>query len=461
MKIVGIQKIHMVGIGGIGMSGIAEILLNQNFDVTGSDLYENENVIRLRNNNIKITIGHSAQNVAGADVVVYSSAVTKNNVEIKEAKRIGIPVVKRAEMLAEITRLHYTIGVAGTHGKTTTTSMLGLILIKAKMDPTIIVGGKLHAFGDSNARLGKGQFMVVEADEYDRSFLKLTPTIALLTNIDYDHVDIYKSINEVKTAFVEYSNKIPFYGFVVVCDDDSNIQNIKKSINANIITYGINRRSQYQARNIKEKGGEVSFSLYIKGNRIAEIDLKIPGEHNVRNALGAIATAHKIGIKMDAILSGIKAFKGVYRRFQIIGRYNDNVIVDDYAHHPTEIKASIDAAKKAWVNNRIIAIFQPHTYTRTLEMYEHFAMSLIHADVIIITDVYPARERKIMNVSGKMIVDACKMLKNNNVYYVKSIDMIPHVLKNILNHQDTVLFMGAGDIYTVIPKCCDMMMNHE
>lgn len=443
-----VKKIHFVGIGGIGMSGIAEILLREGFLVTGSDLYYSQNTAAVENAGATIYIGHNADNVKDAEVVVYSSAVDINtNPETLYAREKGIPLIRRAEMLAEVSRLKYCLAVSGTHGKTTTTSMIGLITINANIDPTVIVGGRLRDFGGTNARLGGGDWTIVEADEYDRSFLQLLPTISIINNIEPEHLDIYKDFDDILDTFTEFANKVPFYGFVSLGLDDYGAKKILRKINKKIVTFGLNKNADYRADNIIQTAQNLSADIYEYGNFLGTLKINVPGIHNLRNSLAAISVARKMGIEKDIIFKSLEDFKGVYRRFDIKGEYNNVLVIDDYAHHPTEIKATLAAATN--YKRRIVAAFQPHTFTRTKALYQEFAKSFDEADVVIITDIYPAREKPIEGVTGRLIVDELIALGHKNVLYIPKIDDLKQEIKNILKDGDIFITIGAGNICDV------------
>jgi len=441
-----VKKIHFIGIGGIGMSGIAEILLDQGFSVTGSDKQLSEITERLEKLGAKIYEGHSPEHIEpDVDVVVYSSAVKMDNPEVQEAIRRKIPLIRRAEMLAELMRLKYGIGIAGTHGKTTTTSMVGLILIEGGFDPTVIVGGVLRDLGGTNARLGHGNFIVVEADEFDRSFLQLTPTIAVITTLEPEHLDCYGSVEELKNAFIDFANKVPFYGFVVLCLDEPMIQDIMPKIKKKIVTYGLNAQADVQAIDPEFSGRKASYTLIYKGKDYGRINLQVPGIHNIKNSLAGIAVGMELGIEFEKIKKAVERFRGVYRRFEIRAEVNGIIVVDDYAHHPTEIRAVLQAAKDGW-KRRVVAVFQPHLYSRTRDFYLDFGRSFFNADVCVLTDVYPAREEPIEGVSGKLIADAARDFGHKDVHYVPNkIELADYVL-GLVKSGDIVIFMGAGDI---------------
>lgn len=452
-----INHIHFVGIGGIGMSGIAEILHNQGFKVTGSDLQTSENTEYLRKLGINIFIGHSTENINGADVVVYSSAVNpKENEETLAAVRLGIPVIRRAEMLAEVTRLNYTIAISGTHGKTTTTSMIGLILIKSGFDPTVIVGGRLSSFGGTNARLGNGDWTVVEADEYDRSFLQLQPTIAVINNVEAEHIDIYKDFDDLKNTFVEFASKVPFYGLIVAGIDDQGVKQILSKFQRKIVTFGTSKTADFRSENIKISKYFTNFDVVQNSQIIGNVSLKVPGLHNIRNALAAIAIAIQLGIDFETIKQSLEEFNGVTRRFEIKGERNNILVVDDYAHHPSEIRATLSAARNGSVR-RIIAIFQPHTYSRTQAFYREFAASFDDSDVLILTDVYPSREKPIEGVSGKLIADTAIEMGHKNVIYETDLAKIPTIIKEIAKENDMIITMGAGNIWKIADALLEIL----
>lgn len=440
-----IKKVHFVGIGGIGMSGIAEILLSQGFQVSGSDRALSEVTNRLSSLGIEIYEGHSTENIKDADVLVYSSAVTIDNPEVQTALQKKIPVIKRAEMLAECMRMQYGIGIAGTHGKTTTTSMVGLVLTEGGIDPTIIVGGKLSSLGGTNARLGHGEFIVVEADEFDRTFLKLTPTIAAITTLEKEHLDTYKDLEDIKTAFIEFANKVPFYGFVVLCLDEPALQDILPMINKVVLTYGTSPQADVRAINIKHNEFNSCYTVVYKGEELGEINLQIPGIHNVKNSLVAVSIGIELGIEFKVIQKALGSFAGVYRRFEV--KYDkDIMVVDDYAHHPTETSATLNGIRSGW-KRRLIAVFQPHLYTRTRDFHLEFGRSFLNSDIFICTDVYPAREEAIEGVTGELIIEAAKKFGHKNTIYVQNKNDVPQVLNSIIQKGDIIVTMGAGDIW--------------
>jgi UDP-N-acetylmuramate--alanine ligase len=443
-----IKKLHFIGIGGIGMSGIAEILLDQKFKISGSDRALSEVTERLQKLGAAIYEGHRAENIADdVDTVVYSSAVQPDNPEMVEALRKKIPVVRRAEMLAEVMRLKYGIGIAGTHGKTTTTSMTSLVLMEGGLDPTVIVGGKLSGLGGTNARLGRGEFIVVEADEYDRSFLSLTPAIAVLTTLETDHLDCYRDLDDIKNAFIQFANKVPFYGFIVLCLDEPALLDIMPHLSKKkIVTYGLNPQADVQAVDVSHKDNATTYTLVCRGKELGTITLQVPGKHNVQNSLGAIAVGLELGMPFAKIKAGIEQFAGVYRRWEKKGEAHGITIYDDYAHHPTECKATLSGAKAGW-RRRVVCVFQPHLFSRTRDFYEDFGKSFLLSDVLVVTDIYPAREEPIQGVTGELIVNAAKQFGHKDVYYVPDKKQVPVFLQTIVKQGDIVITMGAGDIW--------------
>ena len=421
-----VKKVHFVGIGGIGMSGIAELLLNLGFDVSGSDIMESPIIEKLIRLGADVHMGHNGINLTDADVLVYSSAVQKDNLEIQAAYEKNIPVIRRAEMLGELIAVKETsIGVGGTHGKTTTSSMIGTILSEGQLDPTLVVGGLVKTI-DSNAKLGSGNIIVVEADEFDRSFLALRPTISIITNIELEHTDCYDNLEDLQQAFIQFANASPFYGAVIACADSPALMEIVPEIKRPIITYGLDANAEIRATNICYND--------------------VPGEHNVVNSLAAIALGMEMGLKIDEIAKGLQAYHGVRRRFEIKGISNDIMVVDDYAHHPTEVTATLQAARDGW-NRRIVSVFQPHLYSRTEEFYKEFANAFKASDVLIVTDVYPAREKPIAGVSGAMVSNAARKAGHKHVHYVPNLDDIAVHLDKIVQPGDMVLTIGAGTIW--------------
>ncbi len=440
-----INKLHFIGIGGIGMSGIAEVLLNQGFQLTGSDLSDSEIIHHLRQLGANIYIGHRAENVGDAQVVVYSSAVKPDNSEYQEALRRGVPIIRRAEMLSELMRMKYGIAVAGTHGKTTTTSMIAAVMTEANLDPTFIVGGRVKSLA-TNAKLGSGEFLIAEADEYDRSFLRLTPTIAVITTLETEHLDTYGSLEEIHKAFLQFADRIPFYGSIVLCSDEPNVTALIPEIRRPVITYGIEGEADISADDIQFSETKSSFNVIVRGENRGSVTLNQPGLHNVKNALAAVGVAEELKIKFGHVKRGLSQFKGVERRFEIKGIAGDVMVVDDYAHHPTEVRATLEAARKGW-NRRLIAVFQPHLYTRTRDFAEAFGVSLSAADVVFITDIYGAREKPISGITGQIVADAVSQTGHTNVHYVLEFDSIVPEVKQIARSGDMIIMLGAGSIW--------------
>jgi UDP-N-acetylmuramate--alanine ligase len=457
-----IKKLHFIGIGGIGMSGIAEILLDQGFKISGSDRALSEVTERLQKLGASIFEGHRAENIAqDVDTIVYSSAVQPDNPEILEAQKRNIPIVRRAEMLAEVMRLKYGIGIAGTHGKTTTTSMTSLVLMEGRLDPTVIVGGKLSGLGGTNARLGRGEFIVVEADEYDRSFLSITPTIAVLTTLETDHLDCYRDLEDIKSAFIQFASKVPFYGFIVLCLDEPALLDIMPHLSKKkIVTYGLNPQADIQAVDIRHKDNSTTYTLVRSNQELGTIMLQVPGIHNVQNSLGAITVALELGIPFKKIKVGIEKFAGVYRRWEKKGEVNNIALYDDYAHHPTECRATLSGVKSGW-RRRVVCVFQPHLYSRTRDFYEDFGKSFLLSDVLVVTDVYPAREEPIQGVNGELIVNAAKQFGHKDVHYVPDKKEIPAFLKSIVKSGDIVITMGAGDIWKYGEEFLNQIKNQK
>jgi len=454
-----IKKVHFVGIGGIGMSGIAEILVNQGFEVSGSDKSLSEVTDRLEKIGIKVYEGHSPSNLKDADVLVYSSAVHIDNPEVQAAIERKIPIIKRSEMLAETMRMKYGIGIAGTHGKTTTTSMVGLTLTEGGIDPTIIVGGKLSGLGGTNARLGNGEFIVVEADEFDRTFLKLTPTIAAITTLESEHLDTYKDLDDIKSAFIEFANKVPFYGFVALCLDEPALQDIIPHINKKIISYGLTAQADVRATDITANGFKSTYKVKYFNEELGDITLKIPGKHNVLNSLVAVIIGKELGIDFKTIKKALESFSGVYRRFEV--KYNKEVLViDDYAHHPTETSATLKGIRDGW-DRRLVVVFQPHLYSRTRDFYQEFGRSFLNSDVFICTDVYPARELPIDGVSGALISNITKKFGHKNVHYVQDKKDVPALLNEIKKDGDIIVTMGAGDIWKFGEEFVSMLSSKK
>jgi UDP-N-acetylmuramate--alanine ligase len=442
-----IQKIHFVGVGGIGMSGIAELLINLGYEVSGSDLKPSPITDRLSRLGGKIVIGHAAENIQNANVVVFSSAARPDNVEVVEARRRQIPVIPRAEMLAELMRLKYGVAVAGAHGKTTTTSMVATVLVHGGFDPTVVIGGRLNAFG-SNAKLGKGDFLVAEADESDGSFLKLTPTIAIVTNIDREHLDHYANLAEISSAFVTFVNKVPFYGCAILCLDDPNVQAIIPSVERRIISYGTSNQADLVASHITFQGFGSSFDVRHRGEALGSMALKIPGKHGVLNSLAAVAAGVELGIPFQRIASALADFQNADRRFQIKGEAQGVLVVDDYAHHPAEIMATLGAARRS-CDRRVVAVFQPHRYSRTLALEEDFARAFYDADVLIALPIYAAGEDPIPGVDSARIVDQVKKFGHRDATATADFAGALRLLNERLQPGDLLITLGAGDVWKI------------
>ena len=442
-----IQHIHFVGIGGIGMSGIAEVLLNLGYHISGSDVKETEVTRRLQALGCEIFYGHRKENMREADVVVISSAIRQGNPEIEVAEQRLIPVIPRAEMLAELMRMKIGIAIAGTHGKTTTTSLIATVLAAGGLDPTVVIGGRLNSIG-SNARLGQGDFLVAEADESDGSFLKLMPTIAVVTNIDPEHLDYYHGIEEIKEAFLSFLNKIPFYGLAVLCLDHPNIQSLIPRLKKRFTTYGLTTQADFQAKEIVFEGLSATFDALHHQKEIGRLKLQMPGLHNVYNALATLATAFELDIPFEVVQETLRDFSGIQRRFQIKGEKNGILIVDDYGHHPVEIVATLRAARTGW-GRRIVAVFQPHRYTRTQALFQDFMTAFNDANVLILTDIYPAGEDRIEGVEAKALYEGIRDYGHKDVTYIADKKEIVNHLLRIITPGDVVITMGAGDIWQV------------
>ncbi len=440
-------KIHFVGIGGIGMSGIAELLHNQGYEISGSDLKESETTRRLAAMGCIIFYGHHPDHVKNAHVVVMSSAVRPDNPEIAAARNLQIPVIPRAEMLAELMRMKQGVAVAGSHGKTTTTSLIATVLNHAGLDPTIVIGGKLNSIG-SNAKLGEGEYIVAEADESDGSFLKLNPILAIITNIDPEHMEHFKTMDNLRGAFISFANKVPFYGAAIVCLDHPEIQRILPKIQKRIVTYGLSAQADLQAGNIRQEAFETIFDLVIDQQPAGEIRVRMPGEHNALNALAAIATARELGIDLENVKAALGAFEGIQRRFQLRHEINDVLIIDDYGHHPREIEATLQAAKSGW-QRRVIAVFQPHRYTRVRDLADEFHRCFYQADKLIVTDIYPAGESPIEGVHARTLYEGILRHGHRDATYIPDKTDIPAALAALVQPGDMVITLGAGDIWKV------------
>ncbi|MFC2048843.1 UDP-N-acetylmuramate--L-alanine ligase [Elusimicrobiota bacterium] len=441
-----IKRIHFVGIGGIGMCGIAEVLINLGYKISGSDLAKSENVKKLQSLGALIEIGHSKSNIKEPHVVVVSSAIEKDNPEVLEAETRRIPVIPRAEMLAELMRLKYSICIAGTHGKTTTTSIVGLILDQAGLDPTVVIGGKLKNL-ENNVQLGNGEYIVAEADESDGSFMHYTPAISIVTNIDDDHLEHYGDMEHLKETFIEFLNKVPFYGFSILCGDDANIQSILMRLNKSFKTYGTNSDNYYSSSAIELGPERSEYNFLRNGENLGRITVRCSGMHNVLNSMAASAAALEMGISFDVIQKSVEQYRGVGRRLEKCAEAGDVIIYDDYAHHPTEINISLSSLKKIYPGRRLIAIFQPHRYTRTRDLYKKFPDSLEIADRLFITDIYGAGESSIDGVSSRLILDASK--NKDKISLIIDIDKLTEAVKKEIRPGDIIITLGAGNIFTV------------
>ena len=458
------RRIHFVGIGGIGMSGIAELLANLGYEVSGSDAKASETTARLERLGVRIAAGHDARHVGNADVVVTSSAIQAGNAEVDEARDRSIPVIPRAEMLEELMRLRYGIAIAGAHGKTTTTSMVALVLERAGLDPTAVIGGRLSAFG-SNARLGRGEYMVVEADESDRSFLKLSPAIAVITNIDHEHMESYGNWDALQQAFVEFANKVPFYGAVVACVDDEPVRGIVPRMTRRVLTYGLEGSGATIAGHDMTLEAFGSRCRVIQATRdgttseLGTLHLRVPGRHNLLNALGAVTVGLEAGVPFAKIASGLHDFQGAERRFQLRGEERGVMVVDDYGHHPTEIAAVI-AAARAGLDRRVVVVFQPHRYTRTRDLLDLFGTALGAADEVILTDVYAAGETPIPGATAEAIAAVVRKT-GRPVQLVKALDDLPAAVARSSRPNDLVITLGAGSIGTIPDRILDALRGGQ
>jgi UDP-N-acetylmuramate--alanine ligase len=444
----GLERVHFVGVGGAGMSGLAEVLLDYDLEVSGCDLAASEATERLERLGARISTGHDAQHVEGADLVVISSAVPETNPEVQAARRLGIPVVRRAEMLAEVMRLKYGIAVAGAHGKTTTTSLVGHLLTDCGLDPTVIVGGRLRVSG-TGARLGRSDYLVAEADEFDRSFLRLAPIIAVITTIDVEHLDTYRDLDDIRAAFVTFAQKVPFFGQVIVCLDDPIIQDILPRLaDRRLVTYGFTPHADLQAHELVLDASGSSFQVKsARDGLLGAVHLPMPGRHNVQNALGALAVGLGLGLPFAELARSFRGFGGVHRRFERLGSWRGATVIDDYAHHPTEVRATLAAARQVFGEGRLRVVFQPHLYTRTRDQAEEFGRALLAADQAIVTEVYGSREAPIEGVTGNLVVDAARSSGHRNVQFCADWRDAPALLASEVRDGDAVLTLGAGDVY--------------
>ena len=441
------QHVHFVGIGGSGMSGIAEVLLNLGYTVSGSDAKRSPVTDRLEQHGARVAEGHAAANLGDAHVVVTSTAVRRDNPEVLEARRRGVPVIPRAEMLAELMRLKYGVAIAGSHGKTTTTSMVALVLDRGGLDPTVVVGGRLGVLG-SGARLGKGDFMVAEADESDRSFLKLTPTVAVVTNIDREHLDTYRDLADVQEAFLGFVNKVPFYGVCVLCLDDPPVQDILPRVERRVLTYGLSPQARVSARDLEIGPTGSTYTATLDGEALGRVTLAVPGAHNVANSLAAVAVGLDLGVPFEAIRGGLESFTGVDRRFQVRGEAGGILVVDDYGHHPTEIRATLEALRRRAGSRRTVVLFQPHRFTRTQALWDDFCKAFHQADVLILTDIYAASEEPIHGITAESLARAIAERGHRSVAWAGDLAAATERLSAEARGGDVVLTLGAGSVWT-------------
>jgi UDP-N-acetylmuramate--alanine ligase len=450
-----IRTIHFVGIGGIGMSGIAEVLLDAGFEVSGSDLRDNDTTQRLAELGARVHRGHAAEHVEGVDVVVYSSAVPPTNPELVAAREALVPCIRRAEMLAELMRLKDGIAIAGSHGKTTTTSLVATVLRDAGLDPTVIIGGKLNALGSSAAR-GQGDLLVAEADESDGSFLHLTPALAVITNIDAEHLDHYATHERVKEAFVEFANRVPFYGLVIACLDHPHVQAILPRIEKRTATYGLSAQADYRAKDPRVSGLDSHFELVRRGESLGEVTVRLPGIHNVLNTLAVLAIADELQVPLDEVKASLAAFEGVQRRFTLLGERAGVTVVDDYGHHPAEVQVTLEAAQRAF-GRRLVVAFQPHRYTRTHHLFEDLTQAFNRADVLLLTDVYAAGEEPIEGATSDALARSIRAHGHRDVHHIgPRQELLPALLERI-HEGDVVLTLGAGDITQVGPALLEAL----
>ncbi len=442
------HKIHFVGIGGVGMSGIAEILLNSGYVVTGSDLQESDATRRLRSLGARVFVGHEEENLAGnPSVVVISTAVKYSNPEVLEARRRHIPVIPRAEMLAELMRMKYGVAVAGSHGKTTTTSMIAAVLSTAGLDPTMVIGGRVHMLG-TNARRGQGEFLVAEADESDGSFLLLSPTIAVVTNIDKEHMDFHQTMERLNESFLTFVNQVPFYGLAVLCVDDANVHGLLPKVKKRFATYGLSAEADFSAQDLKMTAAGVGFTLLHHGKSLGDLHLNLPGRHSATNALAAAAVAHELEIPFFQVAEALGAFTGIHRRFEVKGEPRGIMVIDDYGHHPTEIRATIGAIRDSW-KRPLTVIFQPHRFTRTRDLFDEFLTAFEGADRLVLTEIYPAGEDPISGITGEALYQAIKRKGHSDVEFIPDKSQIVAPLAEKLSPGEIALTLGAGDIYKI------------
>jgi len=454
-----VKHVHLVGIGGAGMSGIAEVLINLGFTVSGSDLRRTETTVRLESLGGRIACGHAAENIGDANVVVTSTAVPPDNPEVLAARDRLIPVIPRVEMLAELMRMKYSVAVGGTHGKTTTTSLISAVLSAGGLDPTVVVGGKIKTMG-SGARLGASEYIVAEADESDGSFLKLSPSIAVITTVDEEHLDFYSGLEEIKEAFTHFANSVPFYGCSIVCLDQRNIQSIISDIDRRVVSYGLASQADVQAHAIETRPESTAFTVEAAGFELGQVEIRMPGLHNVYNSLAAVAVGLELGVSFADIAGALWRFEGIARRFEIKGEANDVLVLDDYGHHPAEIQTTLSAAASRW-NRRLVVLFQPHRYTRTQKLLEEFGHSFYDSTVLLVTHIYAASEPPIEGVSGANIVEEVRRHGHRNAEYVDDMDALCERALGIIRPGDVVMTLGAGDIYKVGERILDCLREKQ
>jgi UDP-N-acetylmuramate--alanine ligase len=455
MRFKRIKSLHFVGIGGTGMCGIAEVLHNTGYKISGSDMKRTETTEYLERLGMDIKYSHEGDNVKGSDVVVISSAVADDNPEVAAARALKIPVIRRAEMLSELMRMKFSIAVAGTHGKTTTTSLIGHILRECGVDPTVIVGGRVLGVG-SNAYLGKGDYLVAEADEFDRSITKFSATIAVITNIEAEHMECYKDMDDLYNCFTEFANRVPFFGTIIPCIDDPGIQTIEPRLTRPVISYGLDNMADFSAADISFGDPGISFTLLHQGKDSGHVNSPLLGQHNIRNILASLAVAYDLEIPLGRAIRAVENFTGVGRRLELAGEVNDIKLYDDYGHHPTEIKATL-AGMRTVYPGRMVAVFQPHLYSRTVRLYQDFGGAFFDSDVLVVLDVFPSREKPINGVSGKLVADAARRLGHNNVNYVEDKNTLADFMKQNLLPGDRVILFGAGDINRLTQKIIEKL----
>ena len=453
------RHVHFVGIGGIGMSGIAEVLINLGFEVSGSDVEKSAITDNLASIGAAVSIGHSAGNIGGADIVVVSSAIGPDNPEVRAAADAGIPLLPRSDMLGELMRIRTGIAIAGAHGKTTTTSLAAVVLQEAGLDPTVVVGGKVKSL-DANAMLGRGKYLVAEVDESDGNFVRLTPSIAIITNIDAEHLDFYGGLKKIHEAFVTFANRVPFHGVVICCVDDANVRAVMPLIDRKIITYGFDKEAGVRGEVLEEDGTGSVFRLHAGGEDLGTIKLTLPGRHNVANAIAVCALALELGIEIDAVRRAFERFEGVGRRFETRGEEGGVLVIDDYGHHPTEIKAAVRTARRS-LDRRVVAVFQPHRFTRTRDLHENFDRCLLDADLVFITDIYGAGETPIPGITGDLIYRAVRRGGAKKAVYLPAREDLLDALESTVKEGDVVLTLGAGDIWKTGDELLERIRNNR